>query len=188
MLICFAERLKIIAEGRNGGSITPIYHAILKQHMQAGRLEILTHSELSEQVWDPLLQQWTVAINNNSSERVLTSIDYIYFATGARWEGDKVPFLRTLRQEHPISTTTGFPALTEDLQWCPDVNCFLIGGFAALQVGPGAFNLEGARACAERVALQIEALERGRQASDWKAEVLNGTGSYFAALEVDVAE
>lgn len=58
----------------------------------------------------------------------------------------------------PLETYDGLPALTDDLAWRDDVPLFLAGKFAGLRLGPGAANLEGARAGAERIALAVEKL------------------------------
>ena len=57
-----------------------------------------------------------------------------------------------------METYDGLPALTDDLAWRDDVPLFCAGKFAGLRLGPGAANLEGARAGAERIVLAVEKL------------------------------
>ena len=170
-------------EARNGGSVTPTYNKVLQQHIKSGRLEILLDSQPQNQRWDPLTKHWTIEVKSQDQVTRIDQVDYLYFATGAKWDISKVGFLQTVLSREEDQCLTGFPRLSEDLQW-EDLNLFVVGGFAALQVGPGAFNLEGARACAERVALRIEELENVG-GGDWRSNVLNGTGSVFSALEVE---
>jgi hypothetical protein len=50
--------------------------------------------------------------------------------------------------------------LTSQLQW-PKLPLFCVGGFSALQVGPGTFNLGGMREAADRVVERLEELALG---------------------------
>lgn len=83
-------------------------------------------------------------------------IDYIYFATGVKSDVTQLPLLQRMLNEYPIETKEGLPCLTDDLMWRGDVPLFLTGRLAALRLGPGAPNLEGARLGAERVVWGLE--------------------------------
>jgi hypothetical protein len=63
--------------------------------------------------------------------------------------------LSAINRKYPIATFQGLPALNHDLMWSDDVPLFVTGRFAALRLGPGAGNLEGARLGAERVAWAV---------------------------------
>ncbi|KAF7192450.1 hypothetical protein HII31_06225 [Pseudocercospora fuligena] len=76
---------------------------------------------------------------------------FIYFATGIQSDFQTLPYLQNLLKAYPVESYDGLPALTEDLMWREDVPLFMTGRFAALRVGPGAANLEGARLGAERI-------------------------------------
>lgn len=69
----------------------------------------------------------------------------------------------------PVKTCGGLPVLTPDLQWAPDVPLFVAGGLAALELGPTAQNLGGAREGAERIANRLsrlwDGLRRGNNSS-----------------------
>ena len=49
----------------------------------------------------------------------------------------------------------GFPALTQNLAWTADDDFYVIGALAALQLGPDALNLAGARHGACRLGHQL---------------------------------
>lgn len=97
-----------------------------------------------------------------------------------------------LIQAFPIETEQGWPVLTADLQWhsaCPNV--YVMGGYAALQLGPNALNLVGARSAAERISACIESLGN-READDRDSgfdsgsedgdAILSKTSNYFSIL------
>lgn len=72
---------------------------------------------------------------------------------------------------------------------------FVTGKFAGLRLGPGAANLEGARAGAERVALALEGLlgevgvgerrDSGFEDEDVREKYVRGVRSMFEGLEVE---
>ena len=93
------------------------------------------------------------------------------------------------------------PLITEDLQWREDVPFFVAGGYAGLQLGPGAANLIGSRAGAERIANGLGAafpetfgedaawraeIEAGSSGDDsWKRERFGHFGSYYDCLSCE---
>ena len=139
---------------RNGGSITPAYQRILKHHAQAGRLSIHPFTTITGHKYCPETQTWDLETSPPIPN--LPRIDYIYFATGMKSDVTEMPIFRKIRDEYPIETKEGLPCLTDDLMWSRDVPLFLTGRLAALRLGPGAPNLEGARLGAERIAWGLE--------------------------------
>lgn len=101
--------------------------------------------------------------------------------------------------KYPVENFDGLPALTDDLMWREDVPLFLTGKFAALRLGPGAGNLEGARLGAERIAWAMGDLLRkdgeggaaggagngGIEESSGEYRFAAGIGSRFETLEVE---
>lgn len=61
------------------------------------------------------------------------------------------PVFKDLTQICPVETINGLPKLSIDLQWCPGWDLYLSGAYAALQVGPDALNIAGARTASERI-------------------------------------
>lgn len=155
------ERADMLKAARGGGSITPRFAKSLQQHVRAGRLEILTNTSITSQSYSAEARTW--CLETDPPVPNLPPIDYIYFATGVKSDITTLPFIQTILAKQPISVIDGMPALTDDLAWSDGIPLFLTGKFAGLRLGPGAANLEGARAGAERIALAIESmLEAGK--------------------------
>ncbi|KAJ5507667.1 hypothetical protein N7527_009810 [Penicillium freii] len=156
------ERLEMLQTARNGGSITPRYTKIVKQHAAKNRASIHPCTEIKTHQYNPATQTWTLTTDPPIPE--LPEIDYIYFATGVRADVREMPLLREMNDQYPIEVKSGLPCLTNDLSWRDDVPLFMTGRMAALRLGPGAPNLEGARVGAERVAWGMEeVLHKGKE-------------------------
>ncbi|KAJ8112241.1 hypothetical protein OPT61_g5351 [Boeremia exigua] len=148
------ERFAMINQARNGGSMTPRYRKILDAHVARGRVVLHTHTTLDSVAWDANLQCWKDV--RVSTSTVLPDIDHIVFATGIASDIRSIPFLDSLRAQHPVACVGGLPCLTDDLMWSDSVPLFVTGRLAGLRLGPGAPNLVGARVGAERIAWNIE--------------------------------
>lgn len=115
----------------------------------------------------------------------------------------ELPYLQKIVGKYPVESFDGMPALTDDLMWKSDVPLFMTGKFAALRLGPGAANLEGARLGAERIVWGLEDVLNkenigGRGDGDADADsdddegmrreirYGSGIGSRFESLEVEV--
>ncbi|KAI1133234.1 FAD binding domain-containing protein [Nemania abortiva] len=181
-----AERLDKITKARNGGSITPYYKKIVEKQISAGRLEMLLHTTIDSKKWDPASKTWTVTLKGERQD--LPPIDHIYFATGVETNFECLPCLQSMCRDYPIENCGGFPCITENMTWRDDVPLFVAGRFAALQLGPGAHNLIGARIGADRIAWSIQEMlgkEESRDRGSWSQEKFNyltGRGSRFDAL------
>ncbi|KAF2705404.1 FAD/NAD(P)-binding domain-containing protein [Pleomassaria siparia CBS 279.74] len=148
------ERLDMFLQARNGGSITPRYRKILDAHIASGKVSLHTNTTLKSVSWSHDLRMWTSTTTTPESD--LPSIDFIVFSTGMQTNINAVPFLNTIQQQYPIDCVGGFPCLNNDLMWSDDVPLFINGRLAGLRLGPGAPNLVGARAGAERIAWNVE--------------------------------
>lgn len=188
----------MLKEARGGGSITPRFAKILQSHVQAGRTSLHTSTVVQDQSYDSSSQSWTLTTSPPIPE--LPSMDYIYFATGVQSDISTLPFMQSITAQYPLETYDGLPTLTDDLAWRDDVPLFCAGKFAGLRLGPGAANLEGARAGAERIALAVEKMlgveQKGRRDSGYggSEEEENGVsqkrygaglGSRFEGLSMD---
>ncbi|CAK4033891.1 FAD binding domain [Lecanosticta acicola] len=186
------ERSELVKSARGGGSITPRFAKISERHVRAGRLSIHTHTTVHSASFSPITRTW--AITTSPPVPALPPIDFIYFATGVQSEIQTLPYLKPILEKFPVESYEGLPALTDDLMWSEDVPLFVTGKFAALRLGPGAGNLEGARLGAERISwgmqevfpevkdgtLYGEVVERkGRRE---RRRYVAGIGSRFEAL------
>ncbi|KAI9763254.1 MAG: hypothetical protein M1835_007878 [Candelina submexicana] len=188
------ERLGMVQEARNGGSITPIIHKVLQSHIRAGKVSLHTHTIVTSQHWDHLLKSWTLITSPEIPD--LPTFDYIYYATGISSDFSTLSLVQKLLAKVDLPIKGGLPCLTDDLMLADNVPCFVTGRLAALRVGPGAGNLEGARAGAERIAWKIQELlgsngdTDAEQQRGWHAEVDGGlthnlglTNSYGALAD-----
>lgn len=189
----------MLRAARGGGSITPRFAKVVQRHVRDGRLAILTNTTVASQDYDSGARTWTLETDPPSPE--LPPIDYIYFATGVKSDASTLPFVQPMLDKHPVPIICGLPALTDDLAWSENVPLFVTGKFAGLRLGPGAANLEGARAGAERIALAIERLsdnscgvegrrysghaDVNREEGGVKERYVTGVRSMFEGLEVE---
>lgn len=170
----------MIQTARNGGSITPRYTKIVKQHAAQNRASIHPCTEIKTHDYNPDTQTWTLTTDPPIPE--LPEIDYIYFATGVRADVREMPLLREMNDQYPIEVKSGLPCLTNDLSWRDDVPLFMTGRMASLRLGPGAPNLEGARVGAERVAWGMEELLHKGKEVGGQCEGFCGLGNRYASL------
>ncbi|KAF7715660.1 Uncharacterized protein PECH_001262 [Penicillium ucsense] len=174
------ERLEMIINARNGGSITPRYTKIVKEHVSRHRASVHTHTEITSHSFNPDTQLWTLSTDPPIPN--LPPVDYVYFATGARSDIREMPLLSNMHNQYPIETIGGLPCLTDDLMWRHDVPLYITGRLGGLRLGPGAPNLEGARLGAERIAWSLEeVLGKDREIGE-QCEGFCGLGNRYASL------
>lgn len=151
-----AERSELIKSARGGGSITPRFARLVQGNCKTGKLALHTHTTVKKCQYDAVEQVWSIQTEPGIPELEAASIHHVYFATGVTSDFEKLPYLQTMCEKYPIKGYDGLPALTDDLTWRDDVPLFVTGKFAALRLGPGAGNLEGARVGAERIAWAMQ--------------------------------
>ena len=184
---------------RNGGSITPTYNKILKQHAHNDRVSVHPYTTITDYKYCPATQSWELRTDPPIAD--LPLVDYVYFATGTRTDVNEMPLLKKIRQTYPIETRGGLPCLTDDLMWRDDVPLFVTGRLAQLRLGPGGPNLEGARLGAERIAWGLDDVlgglrrENAHSQQDNEAhlsirskECFCGLGNRYAELGVEEEE
>jgi hypothetical protein len=121
-------RRALIDEARGGGSV-PV-----------GDLDRLRTSEVE------------VRIDPRAAEHALCGdADEVWLATGHELDAAADPVLAPLRERCPTPIHGGLPTLDEHLAW-PGTTVHLMGGYAALTLGPASRNLWGARHAADRIA------------------------------------
>ncbi|KKK12290.1 hypothetical protein AOCH_004280 [Aspergillus ochraceoroseus] len=179
------ERMEMIKTARNGGSITPRYQRILREHAAHRRVSIHPRTVICSKEYCSVTQTWRLTTDPPIPD--LPDIDYIYFATGMHMDVRELQFLENMHRDYPVETIQGLPCITDDLMWKPDVPLFLAGRLAALRLGPGAPNLEGARLGAERIAWSMEEVLGKHKAEDaigidQSRECFCGLGNRYAQL------
>lgn len=172
------ERFEMIMDAREGGSINPEYYKKISKHAKNGKLDFWKHTTIQEQVWDECSKTWDLVLHTKTpvknGEAVveiteLKGVDYIYFATGIKQNVEALDFLQPILKEHPIPIVSGFPSLTDDLQWDAKLPLFMLGKNASLKMGPSLANLDGARLGAERIGWFVhDALGKG--AFEWTSK------------------
>lgn len=78
---------------------------------------------MQRQSYSPLHQTYTIATEPAIED--MPKIHFVYFATGVQSECEKLDYLQTLMEKHPIESIDGLPALTDDLMWNRDVPLFM---------------------------------------------------------------
>ena len=91
-------------------------------------------------------------------------IDRIWLATGSTLDVNHWALLSDIRAAHPLPVVNGLPVLDSHLRWA-GCNLFIMGGAAALQLGPVARNLFGAGLASERIVLALKKNSLGRSYS-----------------------
>jgi len=68
----------------------------------------------------------------------------------------------------PIEEYGGAPAIQTDLRWSPGTDAFVLGAYGALQLGPDAVNLAGARRGSRLVAKELWDARLCRWRAQWQ--------------------
>ncbi|KAJ3466129.1 hypothetical protein MRS44_006787 [Fusarium solani] len=186
------ERLEIIKEAREGGSIPARFLKRLDKHLAAKKLEIFTETSIVEAKFEGADGDGTWAIQTNPPIKDMPPMDYLYFATGIQTDFTTLPYLKRILEKHPIEGRGGFPCINNDLMWNDNVPLFMMGRLAALRIGPAAPNLGGAQSGAERVAWAIEdRIPRpgeedlggdDKEEKDHRKGYLSGHGNMYSSL------
>ncbi|MEM9926159.1 MAG: FAD/NAD(P)-binding protein [Cyanobacteria bacterium P01_D01_bin.50] len=140
----FEKRFKMIQEARNGGSMTPEIVTQLRKQVRNGRLKIQENTQVVKAEWEE--NRWLVKFSDESKEK----FHRIWLSTGTRFDVSKEPLLKEVLEVYPIPVINGLPVLDDSLRWC-GCSLFIMGGLAALQIGPTARNLSGARMASDKM-------------------------------------
>jgi cation diffusion facilitator CzcD-associated flavoprotein CzcO len=141
---CWQKRKQEVLKARDGGSITPELTQALRKEMAQGRLQLHEHCEVESARWES--QDWSLVCSTGQALRA----NRIWLATGHHLAVSHHPLLSQLQKQRPIQLVDDWPVLGDSLQW-PGTPVHVMGGLAALQVGPAARNLFGGREAAQRI-------------------------------------
>lgn len=159
---CWQSRWQTVVGARNGGSLTPTILTQLRRLKAEGKVEFIENCQVQKAQWQESISAWDLECHNGEklvSDRLsVGSQNRLWLATGFTLNVSQQPFLQTMIQHHPIPIVNGLPVLSTHLRW-GNHELYLMGGLAALQVGPTARNLSGARMASERI---VDALIKPR--------------------------
>lgn len=139
------KRWEMIQVARNGGSITPAMMEQLRQARNEGKISFHEQSQVVDAVWQG--QAWQL----QCSDGKVHECDRIWLATGTKFNVCQTPLLHEIQNSYPTQLVNGLPVIDKYLRW-PNCDLFVMGGLAALQLGPVARNLSGARMASHSIA------------------------------------
>jgi hypothetical protein len=190
-------RLKMIAQERNGGSITPEYLQMLEKYVESGILKICTNVQVQNCEWISSSNTndgiWEYQLSDKKSKY---QCDQIWLATGSIFDIFKEPVLEVLAEKYDLNSVNGIPVLDDNLRLHQDLDFFIMGGYASLILGPAAGNLQGGRVGAERIASKLLEIwtdgkyteigtKVGHRSAWTMADVAANVGNYFSALSIN---
>ncbi len=140
----WSQRWKLIQQARDGGSMTPEVATRLRRESRNGSLVIQEECQVVRAVWNA--GEWQIVCNDGTTY----TCDRIWVATGTTVDITAEPLFESVLAAYPIPLVKGLPVLDEHLRW-PGCELFVMGALAALQVGPVARNLSGARMASDRI-------------------------------------
>jgi hypothetical protein len=153
------SRYQQIQQARNGGSMTPEMMLQLSQASHEGKVKIDECCQVSSAQYGHLKcwSQAPVTCPRQDNLWQVSCLDgaYKYFnriwlATGTRFDAAGHPLLKDVLQAYPTEIVNGLPVLDEYLR-LPKSNFFIMGGLAALQIGPVARNIGGGKMACDRI-------------------------------------
>lgn len=151
-------RWQMIQQARNGGSMTPAMLTQLRRLERDGRIVFYEQCQVSQAKWssdslrDGKAERWQVCCDRSAVHECIhhQKIDRIWLATGSQLDAATHPLLQDVLDTYPTDIVNGLPVVDECLRW-RGCELFVMGGLAALRVGPTARNLSGARAVSDRI-------------------------------------
>ncbi|MEM6613744.1 MAG: FAD/NAD(P)-binding protein [Cyanobacteria bacterium P01_C01_bin.72] len=138
------ERYQQIQQARNGGSMTPDMMRQLSQADKEGKLQIDECCQVSDAQWQDNI--WQVLCQNGNKQQ----FNRIWLATGTKFDVTEHPLLQKVLEVYPTEIVNGLPVLDEHLR-LPKSNLFIMGGLAALRIGPVARNIGGGKMACQRI-------------------------------------
>jgi FAD-NAD(P)-binding len=139
------RRWQMIQEARNGGSFTPDIMLQLRRARREKSVDLVEKCQVDRVRW--LGHCWQVRCTSGDC----FECDRIWYATGRKLDAAQHPLLQEIQTQYPAEMVNGLPILDTHLRW-RGCELFVMGGLAALQVGPVARNLRGAKIASDRIA------------------------------------
>lgn len=144
------KRWQMIQQARNGGSFTPETLTQLRKFSAESRVFLYEQCQVTHAAWKG--GHWQVQCDSQAVHDCFAhqAIDRIWLATGTALDIEAHPLLQEVIEQYPADIVHGLPVLDKYLRW-PGCELFLMGPWAALQVGPVARNLFGAKLACDRI-------------------------------------
>ena len=149
-------RFQQIQEARNGGSMTPEMLFQLRKAFNEGKMTINENCQVSSAQWQDSC--WQVSCLDGSQHQ----FSRIWLATGTKFNATEHPLLKNVLETYPTQIVNGLPVLDRHLR-LPKSNFFIMGGLAALRIGPVARNIGGGKMAADLI---IPAIVKSSLAND----------------------
>ncbi len=140
----WSVRYQQIQQARNGGSMTPEIMLQLRRASHDSKVRIDECCQVSDAQWQDNL--WQVSCHNGNKHQ----FNRIWLATGTQFNVTERPLLQDVLEAYPTEIVNGLPILDEHLR-LPKSNFFIMGGLAALQIGPVARNIGGGKMACQRI-------------------------------------
>jgi cation diffusion facilitator CzcD-associated flavoprotein CzcO len=138
------SRWQMIQQARNGGSMTPEMILQLRKAANEGKIKIDESCQVSSAQWHD--NHWQVSCVDGGKHK----FNRIWLATGTRFDAIAHPLLKDALEAYPTEIVNGLPVLDEYLR-LPKSNFFIMGGLAALQIGPVARNIGGGKMACQSI-------------------------------------
>ncbi len=140
----WSARYQQIQQARNGGSMTPEMMLQLRKAAYEGTMIINECCQVRNAQWQNNL--WQVHCHDGNRHQ----FNRIWLATGTRFNVKEYPLLQEGLNAYPTEIVNGLPVLDEHLR-LPKSNLFIMGGLAALRIGPVARNIGGGKMACQRL-------------------------------------
>lgn len=145
------KRLETISKVRQGGTMPVEARQRLEELTSSGCCTVREYTEVWEANWSLDDEAFEILLNDDTQVK----IEALWLATGSEVNVENEEILKAVIESKPINLVSGYPCLQQDLRWASGWDLFIIGAYAALQIGPDAVNLSGARRAGFSVANSI---------------------------------
>ena len=138
------RRWQMIQQARNGGSVTPEMMLQLNRLVRTEKVKLVENCQVKSAQWQD--NHWLLTCSNGEK----LECNRIWLATGTRFDVAKHPLLTDILATYSGEIINGLPVLDQYLR-LGNHELFLMGGLAALRVGPVARNLAGGRKASDLI-------------------------------------
>ena len=174
------DRATFIKDTRGGGTVPPWYRKKLSDsgvECVVAKVTAAYHEGNHEVLEGGAPVHVTLEELDGSTRAV--QVNHVILGTGATGDFLKIPLMKEMQAKWPVDVVNGLPVIGQDLRWTPGLPMYVVGGLAALRVGPDASNLMGARRAAEKVAQNLGVYDQLEEAGS----VSCSTNAFSALLD-----